>query len=107
MEFVDPYGWHKVDATLLQQIRQRLSNFESMTWNEILVKAKKYNHTVSVDTICSDAQKRLRDIRCADVDELVSLRLSAVERVWGILQEGVLIVLWWDPTHQVCPSTKD
>jgi hypothetical protein len=106
MEFADPFGWHTVTANELSHIRQKLSNFESMTWNEILVKAKKNNHSVAVDALCAMAQKRLRDIHYGDLDELVSLRLGSIERVWGILQEGVLIILWWDPEHRVCPSLK-
>jgi hypothetical protein len=39
-----------------------------------------------------------------EFEDLVSLRLSARERVWGILAEGVLELLWWDPDHKVCPS---
>lgn len=78
-----------------------------MTWNEILVKGKKRNHSVAITQLCAQAQKRLRDSGQADLEELVSLRLSGPERVWGILREGVLAVIWWDPNHEVCPSIKD
>jgi hypothetical protein len=104
MDLVDPYGWHKIDKSEIATIREKLSHFESMTWSEILVTAKKRNHTVQVSSLCSAAQKRLREAHCNDVDELVSLHLSGRERIWGILREGVLTVLWWDPNHEVCPS---
>ena len=35
-----PFGWDVLDKEKLEQIRQRLANFETMTWNEILVKGK-------------------------------------------------------------------
>ena len=39
--------------------------------------------------------------------DMHSLRLSGQERVWGILDQGVLSVLWWDPDHAVCPSLRE
>jgi hypothetical protein len=104
MDFVDPYGWHNLDPQKVDVIRSKLSNFESMTWAEILIKGKKQHHTVTVDQLCHEAQQRLESISCGDIDQLVSLHLNGVQRVWGILSEGVLNLLWWDPLHLVCPS---
>lgn len=104
MELVDPFGWHKVDGPKIKYVREKLGHFESMTWNEILVAGRKRNHSVPVEKLCPTAQKRLRDLGQSDLDEVVSLRLSGPERVWGILREGALTILWWDPEHQVCPS---
>ena len=39
-----------------------------------------------------------------NLDELVSLHLSGIERVWGFRMHAVFHVLWWDPHHRVCPS---
>ena len=104
MELVDLFGWHSIDGLKIRTVREKLGNFESMTWNEILVKGRKRNHTGSVAKLCTAAQKRLREIGHADLDEVVSLGVNSTERVWGILREGILTVLWWDPQHQVCPS---
>jgi hypothetical protein len=106
MEFVDPFGWHILDAGIMHFIRSKLSNFETMTWDDILIKAKKQNHTVTVGDLCSKAQKRLKDLKLDDIDGLVSLRLTGKQRVWGIFGEGVMTLLWWDPDHGVCPSLK-
>jgi hypothetical protein len=104
MELIDPFGWHKLGSDKIRAIREKLGHFESMTWNEILIAGKKRNHSVSTAKLCAQAQKRLREIGQNDLEELVSLRLSGPERVWGILRGGVLTVLWWDPEHKVCPS---
>jgi hypothetical protein len=106
MELVEPYGWHNLDARGIGSVRSRLSDFETMTWAEILVEGKKFHHAVSVEQLCKEARDRLNHLFRGniDVDELVSLRLSGKERVWGILDNGVLALLWWDPQHQVCPS---
>ena len=106
LQLVDPWGWHNLDQLKLVEIQRKLSNFETMTWNEILVDAKKQNHAVQISQLAKKAQDRLREIKQDDVDELVSLRLQGKERVWGIREEQVLRLLWWDPNHEICPSLK-
>jgi hypothetical protein len=95
MEMVDPFGWHGVDGPTLHHIRGRLAHLETMTWAEILVRAKKQSHSIKVADICSAAQQRLEALSLM-LEDVVSLRLSARERVYGYLENGVLIVLWWD-----------
>ena len=104
LEVCDPYGWHVLDAAKMEEIRQKLRNFESMTWAEILIRGEKRNHRVSVNDLCKIAKNRLRDLRQDDIEELISLHLTATERVWGILENNILKILWWDPDHAVCPS---
>jgi hypothetical protein len=106
MKIHDPFGWHAVDGETLLEIRTKLSSFETMTWAEIFVAAKKQNHAVDVAKLCPMAVKELKR-EAPDIDHLHSLRLSGRQRVWGILSEGVFHVLWWDPNHQVCPSLLD
>lgn len=90
-------------ATLVRVIR-RLGEFEGMAWTEILQGTK--SHSVPVSALSSKAQQRLADIRQDDVDELVSLRFSGRERLWGIRHGALCRCLWWDPDHEVCPSAK-
>ncbi len=105
MEMVDPFGWHRLDGPTLLAVRERLSNFETMSWSEILVASKKQNHSIGVQDLAKRAQDRLDEIGLT-LDEVVSLRLSGKERVFGYLDNGVLVLLWWDPDHEVCPSAK-
>jgi hypothetical protein len=107
MEFVDPFGWHVVDTAIMHFIRSKLTNFETMSWDAILIKAKKQNHTVPIVQLCPRARNRLKELNLDDLDGLLSLRLSGTQRVWGIFSEGVMTLLWWDPDHEVCPSLKD
>lgn len=106
LEMVDPFGWHKLDRERVNYILEKLGYFESLTWNEILIERKKQNHAVPIDQICKEARQRLIEIGQDDITELVSLRLSGKERVWGIRQLAILKLLWWDPEHQVCPTEK-
>jgi len=101
------WSWEGIDEkTIWKDIHSKLSEFERKTWNEILIKEKKRNHTIPVSDICTEAQKRLKKIKQDDIDDLISLRLTGKKRVWGIRAGNVLKVLWWDPDHTVCPSLK-
>lgn len=104
MELVDPFGWHILDAAKLDEIREKLSQFEAKSWNDILVAEKHRNHTVSANEICKDARDRLAALRLDDIDQLISLRLTGAGRVWGFRIGLVLHLLWWDPDHLVYPS---
>jgi hypothetical protein len=88
-------------------IRDKLANFETMTWNEILLDAKKQNHNVSVDKLIKEAQERLLEIFSEQLDELTCLHLTGKGRVWGIMiGRGVMDLLWWDAEHRIYPSHK-
>lgn len=104
MEMVDPFGWHQVDSAMLSYIRDRIIEFERRTWAEIL--GDHHNHPVEVGRLAPLAQERLQEMRQDDLEEMLSLRLSGKERIWGILDRGVCTLIWWDPEHQVCPSQK-
>lgn len=104
MEFCDPYGWHSLDAAMLSEIREKLKNFETMTWAQILIANKKHNHSVSVADLEAPARKQLIDSGQTNIEQVVSLRLTGTQRVWGVLDRGVLHLLWWDPNHQICPA---
>lgn len=106
LEVQDPYGWHRVDENTLHNIRIKLRDFESMTWNEILVRDRSRNHRINKIRLSDDAKKRLKQLNQDDIDELVSLHLTGIKRVWGIWDKGVLKLLWWDPYHEVYPYKK-
>ena len=95
LDMLHPFGWQNVDAAKLTEIRTKLAQFESMTWNEILVDSKRQNHSVAVWKLRKEAQERLGAIGLGDTEEVVSLRLSGRERVWGLRQGAVLLILSW------------
>jgi hypothetical protein len=106
VQFCTPWGWHGLTTTEVQYVHEKLSHFERMTWREILMDSKKQNHSVGVWQLCSAAQKRLEELGYGDLKRITSLRLAGRERVWGVMQEGVLAVLWWDPNHEVYSVEK-
>jgi len=106
LELAPPFGWLIISKEKLIEVHQKLSQFESRTWNEILVTNKKSNHTIPIDNLCKEAQNRLEQIKQDDIEELVSLRLNSTERVFGIRDGSVLKIIWWDPDHGICQSEK-
>jgi hypothetical protein len=100
-----PFGWRNIEKPKWQEILQKLGQFETRTWADI--KSDGNNHAVDIQNSPNPATpKRLAEIHLDDIDELFSLRLSGKERLWGILEQHILQILWWDPNHEVWPSTK-
>jgi tetrahydromethanopterin S-methyltransferase subunit G len=104
MVMQEPFGWHVIDNIKFEEIRRRLSELEKLTWGEILIQQKHWNHTVQTEKLCKQAKDQLIEMRMDDLDEIVSLRLSNLERVWGVRLEGAMTLLWWDPDHSVWPT---
>ena len=75
-----------------------------MTWNELT--KPRSNHPMPVDKICKEAQRRLEQIHLDDYETLYQLQIEGIERLWGIRDENVLNILWWDPEHKVYPVEK-
>lgn len=84
-------------------ILSKMRLWETMTWNEI---EGKRDHSISVDSLSSDARKRLIEIQLDDIDEIFSLHIDGKKRLLGIRDRNIFKVLWWDREHKVCPSVK-
>ncbi|MFM9414125.1 hypothetical protein ACKQTC_07070 [Peptococcus simiae] len=96
--------WAFDHSRINEVLFEKMQNFENQTWHEIKVKGKRNNHHVQINQLCKEAQKRLSELHKEDYDALFSLRLSGRERLWGIIQDGVFMILWYDKEHEVCPS---
>lgn len=99
-----PWCWTVLDGRSLGEVLGRFRAFESMTWEQI--DGPTGSHAVEPWKLSKPAQRRLREIHQDDASELFSLRITGRCRVWGILDEHILRILWWDPEHQVCPSPR-
>lgn len=97
------WGWHNIDRGLFEKVHDRLKSFETMSWTAI---EQADCHFISCTDIVRDAQTRLVELQQDDIDDLFSLRVQGRIRVWGIRDGSALKLLWLDPDHEVCPSTK-
>lgn len=109
LEMVDPYGFHALSSQDAESIRERLAAFERLTWREIvrpITGGHPQNHLMPIDRLkCEKAKARLEDI-APDVDDLMSLRVSAKGRLWGIMDRATCQLVFWDPLHQIYPVEK-
>ena len=99
-----PWCWNSLHGTALVDVMAHLANYESMTWAQI--EQGSGSHFVSTTDLIKVARVRLVEINQDDVDSLFSLRIGGKGRIWGIRDEHVLRILWWDAEHKVCPSPK-
>ncbi len=104
VQTMDPWGWHDLSGDEFRDVHTKLCEYESKTWSEIFVKERYRNHLVEYHRLCKEARDRLAELELDDLEQLVSLRLGAKQRVWGILDHHILHLLWWDPEHLICPS---
>ena len=96
------WGWNQITCPcFLKNIWEKMHNFETMTWEEIL---GPNNHAISIDDITKDAKERLRKLEHDDEETLVSFRITGEQRIWAIRSQDDAFLLWWDPKHEICPS---
>ena len=97
-----PWGWNQITCPdFLRNIWEKMRNFETMTWSEIL---GRNHHAIAVNDIIKPAQNRLEQLGHDDQAELVSFRLGNTERIWAIRSGAEAFLLWWDPNHEIYPS---
>ena len=95
-------GWalHKarLTDTFWDFVLPKLREFESMTWGEILIDAKKQNHSISLDGLNKAARERLAELRI-EAEDVYSLRLGGRIRLYGLLIGSSYHIVWYDDNH--------
>ena len=87
------------------EILPKLREYERRSWKEILADRSR-EHSTPTYKLTKQAQKRLRDIKLDDIDQLFRFRLSARQRLWGKRAGHIFQILWWDPEHEIYPTEK-
>lgn len=90
------------DGSQFPNVAKCIKHYESMKWQDIFSR----DHRVKLSRLVPAAQKRLISLRLDDVDELWRFGMNSRKRLWGVRFNAIFYVLWWDPEHAVCPSTK-
>lgn len=103
----------KLEVKEYHDLIDKLKSYEGMTWLDIELASggKKKgggtnNHPIPVSQLIKEAQLRLQHLKLDDYDELFSLRLCNLTRVFGIRNGRVLNILWHDCNHEICTSKK-
>lgn len=95
----------------VSELLNKIVNYSSMTWAEIMHQThdegRSRNHFLDPSSLSKDAKMRLSACDIGeDQDNIFSLALTNTKRLIGLRENAVFIVLWYDPTHKFCPSTK-
>lgn len=108
---VDKDSW-TIHDTFINTILEKLIQYESMTWNEIMNMTRQgrnsnntMNHNIPRGALIKSAQQRLDQLKIYE-DEIFSLSLDNKKRLWGILDSGVFQIIWYDSNHEICVSKK-
>jgi hypothetical protein len=92
---------------MLRQIVGFLAQMERLTWAEIRAQnhggGHRKHHAIPIGSLCSEAQRRLENLKLDDLDDLFEFRLGNRRRLWGHVHDGVFYPVWWDEHHQVYP----
>lgn len=92
-----------VGDSFWSEVLPTLQSLETMTWNDILVIAKKQNHSVDVSSLNPCAQRRV-DALMLEAEALISLRLTGKHRLYGYMVGNVFNILWYDTDHGDNPT---
>lgn len=102
--------WMFSKDDFILEILPRLKEWEAKTWNEILIHAKKANHSIDTKQLNQVARDRLDKLRI-EANAVISLRIQGSHRLYGYRIGSVFYILWFDPNHGdndtcVCRSRK-
>ena len=99
-----PFAWPALaDPASYKDVMEKLHVFETM--EETAIRGQG-SHPVPLADFAKSAFDRLVAIQLDDIDELMSFRITGAGRVWCRMDRNMMLVLWWDPQHEVCPSQK-
>ena len=100
----------KVQNNLYENVILKLKDYEGLTWAEINKASggRTYgtnSHYEDVEDLCKDARDRINELMIFE-DRVFSLRLDGETRLYGIIENGVFYVIWYDPNHEIYPVKK-
>ena len=99
------------ENTFSSTIWPKLRDYEFMEWGRIEraqhgKRGKSKNHFVNVADLSKEARDRLNALGIYE-DQLYSLRLDGVSRIYGIREINVLEIIWIDLLHEIYPLDND
>jgi hypothetical protein len=106
IQLIDPYGWHELDSTGIQRVKDRLASLERSTWRDIFIRDARHNHQIEVNSLKCPLAKEWMAQNLPDQPYLWTIRVTQLERIWGILSEGAYQIVFWDPNHLIWETPK-
>ena len=75
-----------------------LESLESMTWAGILKYSGNNHHMIDISKLNPVARKAMDENRI-EAESIMSLRLQGRHRLYGIMDDNVFCILWFDVEH--------
>lgn len=100
----------RTKSVFWDEILPKLQSFETQKWHDILVDAKKQNHSIETTGLNKNAIDRLNTLMI-EYNSIISLRLKGQYRLYGYMTRSIFNLLWVDLNHGdnetcVCRSKK-
>lgn len=99
-----PWPLCGIETSAHRRVLETLGHIGASTFEELA--GKNGNKGIPISNLGPKARRRLGELRLDDYEEVWEMRINGKERVWGLRDGSVMMLLWWDPNHQVCPSQK-
>ena len=94
-----------------KEVLDKIISYSSMTWADIDLQThdksnKSKNHYIPVNEMSKEALDRLKIKELEEYsDDIFSFAFQNKLRVIGIRDGKIFHRLWYDPKHEICPST--
>lgn len=106
-DYEGPFCLGKSDAATIVDVLMKLRNFESLTIRELFRPGSEHGKTYAVAEVPNPlVMERLTALGMADETEISRLRLTGTQRLYGFVKESEFYPVFWDPKHEIWPSTK-
>lgn len=96
---LDSLKWTYTQDEFWNEIYPKLKMYETQTWHEIFIDAKKQNHKIdNLTSFNKVALNRLNELQIEN-GSILSLRLSGTHRLYGFMTDSAFHILWYDKEH--------
>lgn len=92
-------------------VLQKFMDYGCMTWDDIDKQQhdrnKSKHHYLNVESLSHDAIDRIKAKHLEEeTDAIYSFAFQNLLRIVGLRQGAEFFVVWYDPNHEFCPSSK-
>ena len=104
-----PFCLTDIEKAHFVDLIDRVKSLESMKRSVVFAPGSEEGKVYAVADLPSKvARDRLVELEYDDQTEIARLRISGERRLYGFIAEGSLDfwALWWDPEHEIWPSSK-
>lgn len=88
----------RIGSVIWSELIPYMKSVEGQKWKEIMLNAKKQNHSIETTFLNKAARERLVQLHL-ELDSIISLRISGKHRLYGYTIGRVFCILWYDDNH--------